>query len=341
MLLEIGNNMKIVDKWKRLPYRLNRQPFNTEKEFITNLNLVCNVEDYFVYKNDRQRVELKQSIQIENKSQTHIIAHAYWYGEFGRKQAFSIWSYLATQDLNNTCVWLWLDEENGYADYKKNKYIQELLPYIEVKPYNTRNELKHTFHFRNVIFNQKDNLAYRADGFRLLVLNKYGGIYFDLDICFLNDMSVLCGDTDWCYSWEKQGYANNALLYMVPGSKSSLTRYLFIKAQLKAPMPWAVFNYTDRNLNKLKIYPFHLFDPAWLNQDGEARYPEEFDFFFKDSEFMGQQNISYKNFFAGAYTYHWHNRWSTDVVKDSFFDKFEKEFKEITLAKQRILYVEQ
>ena len=43
--------------------------------------------------------------------------HMYWHGTFSSKQAFAVKSFLATQDLNNSELWLWLDSENGYAGY--------------------------------------------------------------------------------------------------------------------------------------------------------------------------------------------------------------------------------
>ena len=46
-----------------------------------------------------------------------VIYHVYWYGEINRKQICSINSYLKTQDLNNTKLWVWLD----YKTYEISK----------------------------------------------------------------------------------------------------------------------------------------------------------------------------------------------------------------------------
>ena len=43
------------------------------------------------------------------------IYHVYWYGTLGRKQILCINSYLATQDLKNTELWVWLDFETLFC----------------------------------------------------------------------------------------------------------------------------------------------------------------------------------------------------------------------------------
>ena len=328
--------MKIVDKIKKIPYRFNRQPFHEDNSCIVNLSLVTEKENYFSYMTDGERESLRKNIKFDEASNEKVIAHTYWYGEIGRKQAFSIISYLATQDLAKTEVWLWLDEESGYEGYKENKYLKELLPFIKVKCYNPLKELKGTRHFQTNIFTTKFNLAYRADGFRILILYKYGGLYFDMDVCFLDDVLQVCG-SEWCYAWEKQAYANNALLYFHNGKESKLMSYLFWKAQRKAPMPWAILHYTDKRLRNLTVYPYQLFDPAWLDEKAEAT-DKYFDSFFepiKENDGEMKTVNSYKEFYPGALAYHWHNRWEAPEYDNSYFGMFEKEFKEILQEKGR------
>ncbi len=328
--------MKILEKCKRIPYRLNRQPFHEDHSCITNLHLVTAKENYFRYMTDEERKKLRKELSFDRAPEEKVIAHTYWYGEVGRKQAFSILSYLATQDLNKTEVWLWLDEENGYKGYEQNEYLKELLPYIKVKCYNPVKELKGIRHFRTYIFTQNFKLPYRADAFRLLILYKYGGLYFDMDVCFLDDILPVCGSGEWGYAWEKQAYANNALLYFKNGKESKLIRYLFRKAQRKAPMPWAVFHYTDKKLKDFILYPYQLFDPAWLNEKAEAS-DEFLDAFFLplDENMMKERKISsYRDFYPGAFAYHWHNRWKMPEYDHSCFGMFEKEFKKILQEKK-------
>lgn len=322
----------MIKKLKRIPYRLNRQRFNEDNSCITNLKLVADVRTYFQYVNDTQRLQLRDKI-IKNLPTDNsiinekVIAHAYWYGKIGRKQAFSILSYLATQDLTRTEVWLWLDEENGYSGYEQNPYLRELLPYINVKKYNPNKELKGLTYFNKIIFTETSNLAYRADGFRILVLYKYGGLYFDLDVCFLENILCLCTRDAWCYAWEKQAYANNALLYFPKNAKPDIIKYLFWKAQIKAPMPWAILSYTDRKLRNLVLYPYWLFDPAWISKNNEAT-DELFDSFFLPANNDSCNAAERITPYPGAIAYHWHNRWDMAVSENSYFSILEKAYRQ-------------
>ena len=320
----------MIEKLKRIPYRLNRQRFNEDNACIRNLELVTDVNTYFSYIGNERRKQLKEAILKNTRDagrskDEKVIAHAYWYGEIGRKQAFSVLSYLVTQDLSKTEVWLWLDEESGYSGYEQNNYLKELLPYIKVKKYNPKEELKGVKCFNKIVFTDKSNLASRSDGFRVLTLYKYGGLYFDLDVCFLEDILCLCGTKDWCYAWEKQAYANSALLYFPKNNKTSLSRYIFYKAQRKAPMPWAILNYSDKKLHNMIVYPYQIFDPAWLNEQNEAT-SEFFDQFFKKS-------ASPDEFYPGAIAYHWHNRWGLEIDEDSQFARLERRYRAILKAK--------
>ncbi len=334
--------MRIFDKIKKIPFRLNRQTFFEDNSHISNLQLVTDKDKYFMYMTDIQRVNLKREVmsQVRNiESTKKIVAHTYWYGEIGRKQVFSIKSFLATQDLNRVEVWLWLDAEKGYDNYENNVWLKEIMPFIKIKCYDPVNELKKIKCVNKIIFTQNFNLPYRADGFRLLTLYKYGGLYFDLDICFLDDLTRLCDNREWCYAWEKQAYANNALLYFKSGNESSLMRYLFKKAKRKAPMPWTVFRYSDRKLKNLTVYPYQLFDPAWLRPDGVVT-DEYFDDFFMTVTPPDKDKIkSYKDFYPGALAYHWHNRWSLVEEENSYFCVFEKEFQNILEKKKEAMNV--
>ena len=42
---------------------------------------------------------------------------------------------------------------------------------------------------------------------------------------------------------------------------------------------------------------------------------------------------SYKDFFPGIFTYHWHNMWKKEIHEDSYFGLFNKEFDSLLLQK--------
>ena len=66
------------------------------------------------------------------------------------------------------------------------------------------------------------------------------------------------------------------------------------------------------------VYPYQIFDPAWLNEKNEAT-DEFFDQFF-------QKNASPDEFYPGAIAYHWHNRWGLEIDEDSRFAKLERRY---------------
>ncbi|WP_052496160.1 glycosyltransferase [Pedobacter lusitanus] len=193
--------------------------------------------------------------------QTHkeqITYHCYWHGNIGRKQAFSIKSFLCTQDLTRCRVILWLDADNGYHNHEKNPILKEILHLIEVKIYDPYQEIKNTpWKNKKELVNEPENLAKRSDAFRFLILYKYGGVYFDLDVMFLKDFSSLL-ESEFCYAWETQPYANSAILSLK--SKSEIATYILNKSSKKRTvLPWIILNYSDSLLNKLNILPCTFF----------------------------------------------------------------------------------
>ena len=74
---------------------------------------------------------------FEKSEERKVIFHTYWYGEFGRKQAFSIKSLIATQNSYDYEVWLWLDADTYNEDeIVNNKFLSELYPFIKIKRYS-------------------------------------------------------------------------------------------------------------------------------------------------------------------------------------------------------------
>lgn len=264
-----------------------------------------------------------------SETRQKITFHAYWNGEFTEKQAFSIKSFLATQNLSFYELCLWLDETNGYEVYQSNPLITQFEGRIRIKPFNFKKEIEGTpfEKIRAFILGQKD-LPAKGDDFRIITLTKYGGVYFDLDIMFLQDMTPLLLKHEFVYAWETQPYANSALFYLRKGS--FLANYIakkFIKR--KAAMPWVLFDYKDTKLGNLFCYPCHFFDPAWMGIAGKGEtFLHSFEDFFTADK--SQYSIhSYREFFPHAYTYHWHNCWKTPVNENSLYALFNKEFDRI------------
>lgn len=253
-----------------------------------------------------------------------IIFHTYWYGKFDRKQAFSIKSLLATQKKYPYVVWLWLDEETLHENNQDNKYVRELDDFIEVKYYSPKKAAdSRGFEKLRILMEEDSYLAYRADAFRIWALHEYGGVYFDLDMMFLKDMQNLFCQEEFVYAWEKQKYANNALIYL--RKNSCLNDYLLSKVRKRMSFqPWILFDYGDTKLKYLKLYNSFLFDPLWGNDTKEFAFHTFADFFK-----TAPSKCYFSEAFPYSYAYHWHNHWKEPIERFSYFEQFEKQFENI------------
>ena len=69
----------------------------------------------------------------------NIIFHVYWYGDLNRKHICCIKSYLVTQNLSNSVLYVWLDHENGYHDKNINMIPKhENIKIMNYNPFRTK-----------------------------------------------------------------------------------------------------------------------------------------------------------------------------------------------------------
>ena len=264
-----------------------------------------------------------------------LLFHVYWYGELTKKQILCIKSYLVTQDLSKTILIVWLDCELSYtkdniAKIPKHKNIQ-------VKPY-----MPDVYAHKTLLSNQKyvtitpdkehkDLVKYRSDLARIILLYLYGGIYYDLDMILLKDLSDF-KDIEFCYQWSNQHQrGNNGLLglkkHSVVGkdimkSYNKVLNKFTSKYDFNTRLNKQIYN-SELNINCL---PCALFDPVWLTFDCDesSRYSDlnNFDDFFKYTK----EKVTIDTFFNGRiYAYHWHSRNNIIVEKDSYFSRLEND----------------
>lgn len=300
-------------------------PKKIEKESeYTNLK---HIEPPLLYNNNEYTLNF---LKKENKDphndgydELHTIFHCYWYGLINEKHIFSIKSALYTQ--KNCEIWLWIDECTWNLN-QNNKYLDEIKKLITIKKYSPVNELKNSpFSKMKKNFIVKNDLTLRADAFRVLILYKFPGIYFDLDVFFLKDLRSLYKNKYFIYQWEKESYGNNALIYFQDNKIFNTLADVIIKN--KTFRPWIIFYYGTPEIKDLTVLPCAFFDPIWNITDEKAyNYPiTKFEDFFKKTD-CNIKSIS--DFFPGCYTYHWHNLWKNEIEEDSLFDIFDKELNE-------------
>jgi len=263
--------------------------------------------------------------------------HMYWHGTFSSKQAFAVKSFLATQDLENSELWLWLDIENGYAGYEENPILRPFLPFLQIRCFNPEFEARDTPLEKRSDLYDGVNLASRSDFFRHVVLYKYGGTYVDMDTMFLRDMSMLLRnehfDCEFCYRWSAHiSHGNSAVIRLRQHSEAART--LLVKCgEVGSCRPKHVLRFGDNADLDLLVLPCPFFDPLWPYHDRQDNYKDapfdRFAGFFRKFGWRFKRNPavrSYRDFFPGAFAYHWHNCWDEREHPDSYFGLFNREF---------------
>lgn len=262
------------------------------------------------------------------KDDEKTIFHVYWYGKINRNQVCCINSYLATQNLEKTELWVWLDYDT--IELSKNSIPKN--KNVVVKEYNPNIESKDTPLENNNLLNQNKYLKFRSDLARIIFLYKYGGVYYDLDMILLKNFEPLLG-IEFCYKWSTQKGANNGLLRFFKKSKILETIILkYVKFLAPFQKPGKNFNYQVNDIHKniyteeldIMCFPSIMFDPVWMILDTKlkSKYSNltNFDDFFKYTE----EDVN-KFFDNQIFAYHWHSRSNVVAEKNSYFDKIEKQ----------------
>lgn len=261
--------------------------------------------------------------------------HVYWHGPFARKQAFTVKSFLVTQALEASELWLWLDGQAGSAGHEDNPFLRPLLPFVRVQRFDMQTEARDTPLADGREVGGGRTPTERSNYVRHLVLYKYGGIYADMDTMFLRDLGPLVEDErfgdEFCYRWSShRPFANSAVLALrqaSPAAQALLERC----RKSGTGRPQHLLRFAESADLDLLVLPCPFFDPLWLHHDEQDTYPSapfsRFGDFFKAIRFPRRPTVaSYRDFFPGAFTYHWHNFWDANEPKSCYFSRFDREF---------------
>ena len=250
--------------------------------------------------------------------------HFYWRvpKEFSRKQVLPIKSSIVSQNLKTIKFILWSN-----IDLTDNPYIKPLLPFIETRIWNLKEESKNTPLENSKIIDGvvDDSLCYLGgDLFRLLCLHKYGGVYIDMDVVVLRDFEPIL-QYEFMYQWGSSGTINKwnepilkqngAVMRLKSNSELSndLLNELIITPARENTMCWGVELY-HKVWNKNKNWV--TFPCAWFNTEwGMASTIQPFK-----KNFEGNKS---DELFDGAFTWHWHNKWDEDIENGCKFEILE------------------
>ena len=243
--------------------------------------------------------------------------HTFWIGEFGRKQILPIKSFFATQTPNLARLNLWSTE--NLAD---NPLLAPYKDRIVFRHWNPVEEAKGTVLEGLKILTASDSQRWLdGDLLRLLVLHKYGGVYFDMDVVFLRDFAPLLNQ-EFMYKWSNQKeMINGAVMHLDKGSQLSLE--LLRELSKRNPIPnsttWGCDTYMAvRRKNKnFTIFPSAFFDTEWQLSDEKEPPYQDLRQPFKNLE-------QSKLMFDRAFCWHWHSRWNEPIEEGSKWEKLEK-----------------
>ena len=230
----------------------------------------------------------------------NLVYHCVWFGTHLDHHILSISSLLCTQ--KNPSVILWTDNSSFKSLKKLIKIFSNYDFTIKIGEYD---ECSHY-----------DSIILRADFWRLQILKKWGGIYFDLDIVFLKDIS-------WFVNYGpivNEGYSshkifNNSIMYF-PKNHFGLNYWL---EQIgKDSLGWKKTFEIQKISNKFgaDMIPNSITDRGWTQLG-----PSCDDFFDK----IGLSPDTLGN----SLLYHWHNRWNKSLhKKETLVNFFWKKFVE-------------
>lgn len=278
----------------------------------------------FPYNNVDKGIEYlkKNKLEFYQKNDKKVIFHVYWYGKITRKQILCINSYLATQNLQKTELWIWLD-------YKTFNISEKFIPVhknIYIKKYNPNLEAKGTLFENLKEINDEKYLKFRSDLARIIFLYKHGGLYYDLDMILLEDLNPLLG-IEFCYMWANLGYGNNGILRLNKNSKACKEIMKKYVNMLKIKKFYLGFNQLifAKEID-IMCLPSILFDPVWILHDKKLRSKysklNNLDNFFKKA--TENINIFFEN---EIFAYHWHSRNQAIIEDNSYFTFIEDKIK--------------
>jgi hypothetical protein len=262
--------------------------------------------------------------------------HLYWQGPFTAKQAFSVKSLLATQQTRGEVI-LWLDAENGYPAHEDNPILRSLASEISIRPFDPAGDCIGTPLEGNTELQQHPDPLQQANLLRLATLYKHGGVYLDLDTMLIRDFGELFAQPfitdDFCYRWSAHlPYGNNAVMRFRQGSENALA--LMERAVEDGTCnPRYAYRFEGVEELEMLVLPCAFFDPLWPHFDGICRFEDApfdtFDGFFRKFSWRFRPTPyagSYRDFFPGAFAYHWHNQWDAKEHENSYFGRFDREF---------------
>jgi len=279
---------------------------------MISLDFATSPELYFDY---RKGLDLLRGLNEEDYNYPEETTLFHVYTEVRTpKELLAIKAYLATQNLTKTKLIVWSD-----YDISDQENIQPYKNFVDFRVYDPRELAKGTplegveSHFTT----GGDHNHWMSSGvMRFLVLYKFGGIYFDMDMVLLRDLKPILGQ-NFAYQWgSSTDFAKArrleedchgpcaAMLGAVKGSK-------FIEDcmwQLIITPPSGGTCYDEDMLgyvyatNPFTVFPSTFFNTEWLISKVSSEERDKVKLGWFENKLEDPAYL-----FLEAFAWHWHN----------------------------------
>lgn len=292
------------------------------------MKLLKGLENFYSGENLSSFLQNNLSFGTEDIKDEPNLFHAYWFGPFLPIHKLCIKSLLATQNVDKIIIWV----PNLIAAGSSRHIFKGLN--IEVQEFSRDifNQMNVSQNIKDLLYSKyitlinfqsqpdlKKQYAYASDIFRFVILNVFGGIYFDMDNVFLrnlNDIKI----SRWVSQWGTDPCGSACVMRLEKGHD------LIVPIVKSIEMPfYPTTTFKLENSFDITILPGDFFDPLWKGNPPEINEftPfNNFDDFFKKTP----KTISKENFFKGSFTYHWHNRWDLPIEENSPYSQLLSQF---------------
>ncbi|KAL1922186.1 uncharacterized protein VTP21DRAFT_9725 [Calcarisporiella thermophila] len=242
-----------------------------------------------------------------------VIYHTYWRTDlrpFGDKQVATLRSFFATQDGNYSTLYLWTSNADLASEPLIQQLASEFHSRFHVLHYSPEEVASGSPMENSSHLQLQDRSAYLdGDLVRLLVLYKYGGVWFDMDTLFVRDLAPLLHH-EWLGQWDCYGPIgfpmNGALMRF---NRKSPYVCEMLSDMARSPLPtrnsidWGARLYyrVYRRLIKNGVRPWSVL--PWCFHDSMlCRADNSMPNAFVDAEFPTERLMQ-------VFSYHWHNQW--------------------------------
>jgi hypothetical protein len=289
---------------------------------MINISLEKNPE---LYKDYEACLEFLKNVKDEDYHYPAEKVKFHIYSEIRtEKELMAIKSYLATQNLDKTELIVWSD-----FDISDNPLIQPYKKYVTFKVYDPIKEAVGTPLKGNKKLKMKDPLYYlQSDLARILLLYKYGGVWYDMDVILLRDFKPIL-DQEYMYAWggnldfAKEG----ACATVIAGKAKSEFMTKLLKQLLKTKAKPGSVCWGKKMFAKIyqkykfNIFPCTFFNTEWCINSKHPSFGDEIE-----SRWFFNPLNNDAHLFLDAFAWHWHNssKKTCRVFSGSKFDLLTK-----------------